>query len=107
MSRLLLRVDREVRDAAVRDAERAAAREGDRHCVPTEAAREREVGLAVAVEVTGDRALLGLRRVDREARDAVVRDAEGAVAVRERDRNGGPARATGERDVGLAVAVEV
>src|ERR1044071_9137126 len=91
--------------AGVAIGERAIAiREEDRGLAPGLVA-QRDIGLAVAVEVADDRLRAG--RVPRAAgRVADVGVAERAVAVGEERRRGAPA-VVAQRDVGLAVAVEV
>src|ERR1051325_9184615 len=91
--------------AGVAIGERAIAiREEDRGRAPGLVA-QRDIGLAVAVEVADDRLRAG--RVPRAAgRVADVGVAERAVAVGEERRRRAPA-VVAQRDVGLALAVEV
>ena len=61
------------------------------NCLRSAASGEREVALAVAVEVSREQLGAGRGRPARHVRDAVVRDAVLAVPPRERDRTRRPA----------------
>ena len=74
-------------------------RESDGQRPPTRGAGECDVRPAVAVEVADQLRDAGSRRPGAEAADRAVGHLESAVAARERNWNGVPPSASGERDV--------